>query len=331
MKGGAALAAVLVLAAAAWCAAELLQFHFFLGVILPYTAVMMLLVGIVVRVVRWACSAVPFKIPTTGGQQKSLPWIKAAPLDNPSSTLGVIGRMLLEVFCFRSLFRGARTERQGENVVFASAKWLWFFGLVFHWSFFIIVLRHLRFFLEPVPAPITGVEWADAFFQIGLPVLYLTDVLFVAALTFLFIRRVVVARIRYISLFTDYYAIILIIAIALSGILMRYVFKVDMLAVKKLTLGLIELAPVVPEGIGAIFYVHLALVCVLLIYFPWSKLMHAPGILMSPTRTMANDSRSSRHINPWNYPVAVHTYDEYEDDYREKMIKAGLPVEKGGK
>ena len=49
---------------------------------------------------------------------------------------------------------------------------------------------------------------------------------------------------------------------------------------------------------------------------------------MSPTRNLANNSRVKRHVNPWNYPVKIHTYDAYEDDFREKMIEAGLPVDK---
>ena len=39
-------------------------------------------------------------------------------------------------------------------------------------------------------------------------------------------------------------------------------------------------------------------------------------------------ARARRHVNPWNYPVKVHTYEEYEDDFREKMVEAGLPVVK---
>jgi hypothetical protein len=35
-----------------------------------------------------------------------------------------------------------------------------------------------------------------------------------------------------------------------------------------------------------------------------------------------------RHINPWNYPVKTHPYEEWEDEYRERMKEAGLPVEK---
>jgi len=76
------------------------------------------------------------------------------------------------------------------------------------------------------------------------------------------------------------------------------------------------------------FFIHFFLVCTLFAYFPFSKLMHLGGVFLSPTRNMPNDSRMIRHINPWNYPVKVHTYEEYEDHFREKMIEAGLPVEK---
>ena len=109
---------------------------------------------------------------------------------------------------------------------------------------------------------------------------------------------------------------------------MRYFIKTDIVGVKELAMGWVTFNPHVPEGIGAIFYIHLFLVCVLFAYFPFSKLMHLGGIFLSPTRNAPNDNRINRYINPWNYPVKVHTYDEYEDDFREKMIEAGLPVEK---
>jgi nitrate reductase gamma subunit len=77
-----------------------------------------------------------------------------------------------------------------------------------------------------------------------------------------------------------------------------------------------------------LFYIHLFLISVLFAYFPFSKLMHLGGVFLSPTRNMPNNTREVRHINPWNYPVKVHTYAAYEDEFREKMIEAGLPVEK---
>jgi nitrate reductase gamma subunit len=97
---------------------------------------------------------------------------------------------------------------------------------------------------------------------------------------------------------------------------------------KTFAMGLVTLQPVIPEGIGAIFFVHIFLVSVFIAYFPFSKLMHFGGIFFSPTRNMTGNTRAVRHVNPWNYPVHVHTYEEYEDEFREKMIEAGLPVEK---
>ena len=43
---------------------------------------------------------------------------------------------------------------------------------------------------------------------------------------------------------------------------------------------------------------------------------------------MANNNRAVHHENPWNHPVKVHTYEEYEDELREKMVGAGVPVDK---
>jgi nitrate reductase gamma subunit len=102
---------------------------------------------------------------------------------------------------------------------------------------------------------------------------------------------------------------------------------VDIQAVKQLALGLVTLNPTVPAGIGAIFYVHLFLVCVLLAYFPFSKLMHAPGVFLSPSRNMTSNNRMVLHVNPWNYPVKFKTYPEYENIFREAMYEAGIPVE----
>ena len=109
---------------------------------------------------------------------------------------------------------------------------------------------------------------------------------------------------------------------------MRYFLKTDIVRVKELTMGLVTLRPTIPDGIGVIFYVHLFLVSALLVYFPFSKLMHLGGVFLSPTRNLPNDSRMQRHINPWNPEVKIHTYSEYEDEFRDVMKEAGIPVEK---
>lgn len=327
MKIWSSLLAVLALALIAWFGVGVAKLYAVFGVGIPYLAFIIFAVGFVYRILKWGRSPVPFRIPTTCGQEQSLPWIKQNKLDNPSGALGVVGRMFLEVFFFRSLFRNLKTEKQGDKLGFGSAKWLWLGALAFHWSMLIILLRHLRFFLYPVPAIIQGLEGLDSFLQIDLPIIYITDILILVALTYLLLRRFFVPKVRYISLASDYFPLFLLLGIATTGILMRYFLRVDLVSVKELAMGLVTFNTFIPTDVGSIFYIHVFLVCSLFAYFPWSKLMHAGGIFLSPTRNMANNSRMVRHVNPWNYPVKVHSYEEYEADFREKMKKAGLPVE----
>jgi nitrate reductase gamma subunit len=299
-----------------------------LAVVAPYAVLAVFLAGFVRRIIQWARAPVPFPITTTCGQQASLPWIKAAPLESPAGTAGVLGRMALEVLLFRSLFRNTAAAIEQGKPVFRSAKWLWLFSLLFHGSLAVIVARHLRFFVEPVVPCVAALSALDGFFEIGVPTLYLSDIAMIAGLAFLFGRRVIGPRLRYLSLATDYFALLLIGAIVTTGLLMRHFFPADLLAVKTLALGWIAFRPAAPAGIGTFFHLHLVFVLTLLAWFPFSKLMHAGGLFLSPTRNLANDSRSRRHLNPWNYPVPVHTYPEYEDEFRDKMKLAGLPVEK---
>lgn len=309
-----------------------IHLEWFFGIVIPYLAAIIFFVGMIYRVVQWGRSPVPFRIPTTCAQQKSLPWINygyVEKLDNPTSKAGVVGRMILEVLFFRSLFRSTRMQYgEGENIRYASSKWLWLASIVFHYCFFIVVIRHLRFFTEPNPFFVTIIEKIDGFFQIILPTIYQSGLILGGALTYLLLRRLLDPKVRYISLPADYFPIFLILAIAKTGILMRYVLKTDVVSVKTLAMGLISFQPTIPEGISVVFYIHLFLVCVLLAYFPFSKLTHMVGVFLSPTRNLANNNRVIRHINPWNPTVMHHTYEEYEDEFREKMIEAGLPVEK---
>ncbi len=309
------------------------------GVIIPYAAIFIFIVGIIYRVWKWARAPVPFRIPTTCGQQKSLPWIKANNLENPYNTVGVIGRMALEVLLFRSLLRNTTTElKQGiQKLVYKDSLLLWLAALAFHWSLLIILIRHSKLFLEPVPSAIIffnnfdGIlesimpSWLPSMF----PVLFLSNLIILLALTYLILRRVLDSKIRYISLPADHFVIILILLVVVSGIFMKFFFKVDVVAIKELALGVITFQPSVPpDGIGLPFYVHLFLVCALFAYFPFSKLMHMAGVFLSPTRNLANTNRIRRHVNPWDYPVKVHTYEEWEDEFRDVMKDAGLPLEK---
>ena len=327
----ASLAAVVALSLVAAIAGHVSGLRVVFGIVLPYAALATFAGGVIYRVMLWARSPVPFHIPTTCGQQKSLPWIASSPLGCPHTRVGAAARVAMEVLVFRSLFRNTQAEfRKGLRLVYVQEKVLWLAGLAFHWSLLLIVLRHLRLFIEPVPAPISLLGTLDSFFKIGVPALHVTDAVLVAAATFLFLRRVVLPQMRYISLPADYFPLFLILGIAITGMHMRHLVRVDIARVKEFAVGLATFKPSVEalSDASPILFAHLLLVSVLIAYFPFSKLMHMAGVFLSPTRNLPNDSRARRHVNPWDYPVNVHTYDEYEDEFRDKMKAAGIPVAK---
>ncbi len=331
MKYAFSFLAVIALVLIAWLGSQIPGMPYLFGVALPYLALMIFLGGFVYRVLHWAKSPVPFSIQTTCGQAKSLDFIKHNRLEAPDTNAEVVARMFLEIVTFRSLFRNTKSEiHDGPQITYESSKWLWGFALLFHYSFLMIIIRHLRLFLDPVPFWVGWVEWADGLFQIGAPTLYMTDVGLLAGCVLLFGRRLYNRHVRFISLINDYFPLVLIFAIAFTGVLMRYFLRtdIDIVAIKNLTYGLVTLSPTIGTEIGAIFYIHLFLVCVLLVYFPFSKLMHMGGVFLSPTRNMRNNSRAERHINPWNPHIHPHSYAGYEDEFREFMVDANIPVEK---
>jgi nitrate reductase gamma subunit len=302
----------------------------FFGIFIPYVAVLLFVVGFIYRVLKWASSPVPFHIPTVSGQQKSLPWIQADNIDSPYTTGGVVKRLALEILLFRSLLKNEKVELQApQRIFFRTSTLLWLGAMAFHWSLLVIVVRHLRFFLEPVPSVVVILQRLDSILQNLLPILYISDVIILIALAYLFIRRVIYPQVRYISLPSDYFILLVIGGVAISGVLMRLVYKVDLVQVKEWVMAMLRFSPLPPKGVNLIFYVHLFFVSLLVAYFPVSKLMHMPGIFLSPTKNLRNTSRNNRHINPWDHPVKVHTYEEYEEEFRDSMKEVGLPVEKG--
>ena len=324
-----ALTAVILLILISWAGVRGLGLTGFFGIVVPYLAAILFFTGFLHRLIKWSKAPNPFRIPTTGGQQKSLGWIKHSTTDNPYTTFQVILRLASEVFLFRSLFRNLSLHPQTgtQHVSYASAKWLWLFAIAFHYALFTTLFRHLHFFTNPVPAPVRLVQNLDGWLEIGLPQVMVSGLILLGAVMVLFARRIFLPKLRYISLLNDYFPLFLLMAIATTGALMRYVAGIDTTSVKELAMGLITFHPAVPDGIGVLFFIHFFLVCSLAAYFPFSKLMHAPGLFFSPTRNLASNNRAFFHPNPWNRPVAFHKYADYENHFREKMVEAGIPLD----
>jgi nitrate reductase gamma subunit len=299
------------------------------GILIPYLAAILFVAGFIYRVLKWASSPVPFHIPTISGQQKSLPWIKADSIDSPYTAGGVVKRLALDILLFRPLLKNEKAELDAPHkLLFRTSTLLWMGALAFHWSLLVISLRHLKFFLEPVPTVLVILQRLDSIFQGLLPILYISDLIILSALGYLFIRRVITPQVKYISLPSDYFVLLGIAGIVISGVLMRLIYRVDLVQVKEWVMAMLRFHPAPPKGVNLIFYIHLFFVSLFLAYFPLSKLMHMPGIFLSPTKNLRNTSRNDRHINPWNHPVKVHTYKEYEDEFRDPMKEVGLSVEK---
>ncbi|GAB0149929.1 MULTISPECIES: respiratory nitrate reductase subunit gamma [Marichromatium] len=231
--------------------------HFY--AVLFYVAAFVLVSGLVVKVVRYARTPAPLKIPTTPA---------------PTSRSGVALRMTREVVLFESLFRGN--------------KWTWIFGWIFHFGLFLVTLRHLRYFIEPVWAPIALVQPFGIYGGIAM----------VIGLIGLWARRFLVDRVRYISSTSDHLMLALLVLIGASGLLMKFVFHTDVVAIKSFFLGLYALDPQ-PLPADPLLLLHLLLVALLMIVFPYSKLLHAPGLFFSPTRNQVDDPRERRHLAPW--------------------------------
>lgn len=220
-----------------------------------YAASLLLVVGLGRRIWLYATTPAPLKIPTTPA---------------PMTRGGVALRMLREVTVFESLFR--------------SNKWIWLFGWIFHVSLAVVLLRHLRYFLQPVPYPIVLIQ----------PFGVIAGFAMVAGLLALWARRVLVERIRYITRPSDHLMLGLLVAIGLSGLSMKFLAHTDIVDVKEFFLGLIYF-DWRPLPADPALLVHLTLVLTLMVVFPFSKLLHAPGVFFSPSRNQADDTRERRY------------------------------------
>lgn len=220
-----------------------------------YTAALILVGGLAFRIWLYATTPAPLKIPTTPA---------------PTTRGGVALRMLREVTLFQSLFR--------------ANKWIWLFGWAFHVALAVVLVRHLRYFMEPVPAPVALIQ----------PVGVLAGFAMVAGLLALWARRFLVERIRYISEISDHLILALLALIGLSGLMMKFVTHTDIVAVKAFFLGLMHFDWKPLPG-DPILLAHLTFVLALMIIFPFSKLLHAPGVFFSPSRNQADNSRERRH------------------------------------
>ncbi|MBL3526773.1 MAG: respiratory nitrate reductase subunit gamma [gamma proteobacterium endosymbiont of Lamellibrachia anaximandri] len=222
-------------------------------------ATIVLVLGLARKIVQYAKTPAPLKIPTTPA---------------PVTQAGVVMRMFREVVFFESLFK--------------STKWTWIFSWMFHMGLFVVLARHVRYFVDPVPLPIALIQPFGIYAGFAM----------VAGLGGLFLRRIFVDRVRYISAPSDYLMLLLLIFIGFSGLMMAFLIHTDVVMVKQFFDGLFTFSGgELPMDFALIM--HLTLVVVLMIILPFSKLLHIPGIFFSPSRNQVDNPREKRHLAPW--------------------------------
>ncbi len=227
--------------------------------VLFYLATILLVVGVGMRVWKYATTPVPLNIVVSPA---------------PRTKRGVVFRMFREVIFFESLFK--------------SNKWIWIFAYLFHWGMLIVLLRHLRYFT------LNTWWWVEIISPIG----RLMAFAMLAGLLGLWARRVLQERIRYISNPSDHLMLALLVGIAASGALMSYVTHTDIIMVKAYMLGLLRFR-IGDMPTDPILMVHLGLVALLMIIFPISKLLHVPGVFFAPSRTLVDNAREKRRVSKW--------------------------------
>ncbi|MFZ1538071.1 MAG: respiratory nitrate reductase subunit gamma [Chromatiaceae bacterium] len=224
-----------------------------------YFAALVLLAGLANKILQYARTPAPLKIPTTPA---------------PVTKRGVVFRIIREIVLFESLFKGN--------------KWTWIFGWIFHFGLFLVTLRHLRYFIDPVWLPIQVIQPFGIYGGLAM----------VAGLAGLWSRRFLVDRVRYITGPSDHLILALLIGIGLTGLGMSFVIHVDVISVKQFFLGLLRFQ-FHPLPADPLLLLHLLLVVILMIVFPFSKLLHAPGLFFSPSRNQVDNPREQRHLAPW--------------------------------
>lgn len=189
----------------------------------------------------------------------------------PRTRAGVFVRMLKEIVLFQSLFK--------------ASLWTWFFAWLFHAGMVFTLIVHLRYLTDPTW------QWV----QVLIPFNKIASACMAIGLLGLLCRRCFVDRVRVISAPSDYLMLVFFLGIPFTGIVMRLFTNTDYEAVTRFARGIVQLSPQA-FSTHAVLYMHIALVIVLLLIFPFSKLLHAPGMFFSPARNQRDNAREDASV-----------------------------------
>lgn len=133
---------------------------------------------------------------------------------------------------------------------------LWFGEWLFHGSLLLVLLRHLRYVLDPVP----GWVWAVQPWGVVAGYLLPCSLVLIMVIRFLTRRELYSSRANLLLL-----AALLVISV--SGVLMRAVWRTDLVGIKEFLMGALTFAPSPWPG-GVLSTLHMVLFLAIVPYLP---------------------------------------------------------------
>ncbi|MBU2055481.1 MAG: respiratory nitrate reductase subunit gamma [Proteobacteria bacterium] len=225
-------------------------FKFIVGAILPYVVVPAFVAGMSYRIWTWLKSPQPAKMTLfpAGGS--------------------TFREVLVEVLLFPSLFRGDRV--------------LWFLAWFFHATLALVFLGHIRVFTGAIDRMLeaAGMTPKGLDLMSGL-VGGAAGILLLAIGLLLLLRRIALPRVREITGIPDVLATLLVVVIIVTGDLLRFSAPFDLEQTRVWAASLLSFSPVIPTN--EMFLLHLALSQVLIMFIPFSKILHFGGIFFTQT------------------------------------------------
>lgn len=151
--------------------------------------------------------------------------------------------------------------------LFRVNKLLWIGEWLFHWSFLFVLLRHLRYFFYPVPG------WVLSLQSVGIFAGYILHL----SLIYILIAKLKIEKRGYFSTY-NFFLLILLITISLTGILMKNVIRPDIVEIKYFMLNMLMFEPVsIPASM--LFNIHFNTTLVFLVSLP-THIFAAPYTLL---------------------------------------------------
>jgi nitrate reductase gamma subunit len=221
--------------------------------ITPYIAVVVFVGGIAYQLIRW--------------QRKSSVAAHLSLFPRPQGRLGRLVDALVDMFTMKGLLK--------------VNKPLWIGGFIMHLGLFLLATGHVRAFTDYYflwDLLQWGEEQQAEFSRVAGSI---AGMLFMVPLVYLLARRFSGA-VKWLSNPEDYFVLVLLIGIAITGNHMRFLREVDAHQVRDFIQGLFFFRwQPAPISAGASFLYHFSFVQLLMIYFPFSKLMHTIGSVFS--------------------------------------------------